>query len=297
MILVVGATGNLGGIITYKLLKQGRKVRVLLRKNSPSEELAKQGMATSAGSLIAAGARPVYGDLKDPASLAPAVAGVKTVITTANTAIRGGDDNPETVDLNGTNALIEAACAADVKQFIYLSASFADGNSPVPLLAAKGKNESTLKENGMDYTVVAPHIFMEIWLGMVVIGPAAAGQPVTLVGSGDRRHSFIAMEDVANFTVAAVENDRAINQRLVIGGPEAFSYRDAAAVAGRVLGRPVPVTSVAPGEPLPGLPDFLAANLAAHDSFDFPIEMDQLAADYGVSLTPFETVVRNMASA
>jgi NADH dehydrogenase len=265
-----------------------------LRQNSPSEALAEQGRATSAAALIAAGAQPVYGDLKEPGSLEAAVAGVATVITTANSAARSGEDNPQTVDLGGTRALIEAASAAGVKQFIYTSASTADADSPVPFLAAKGQSERSCMDSGMTYTIVAPHIFMEIWLGMVVIGPALSGQPVTLVGSGDRRHSFIATEDVADFIVAAVDNPRAANQRLVLGGPEAFSYRDAAAVVGKVSGRPVPVNNVAPGQPLPGLPDFLAANLAAQDTYDMPIEMEQLSVDYGISLTSFESVVRNM---
>ena len=66
MILVVGATGQLGGMITQRLLAEGKDVRILVRHNSPSEELAKQGLATSSQTLIDAGAQPVYGDLKEP---------------------------------------------------------------------------------------------------------------------------------------------------------------------------------------------------------------------------------------
>ena len=47
-------------------------------------------MATAPQLLLDAGAQPVYGDLKDPASLEPACRGVRTVVTTANSALRGG---------------------------------------------------------------------------------------------------------------------------------------------------------------------------------------------------------------
>src|SRR5690348_1545993 len=57
MILTVGATGSLGGLITRRLLEQGRAVRILVR---PGADYAP---------LVAAGAHPVPGDLKDPASL------------------------------------------------------------------------------------------------------------------------------------------------------------------------------------------------------------------------------------
>ena len=69
MILVVGATGLLGGQIVQVLRKKGKDVRVLLRRESPAEQMAQQGMATAPNTLLGAGATPVYGDLKDPASL------------------------------------------------------------------------------------------------------------------------------------------------------------------------------------------------------------------------------------
>src|SRR5690606_259457 len=85
MILVVGATGALGGMIARDLLVRGEAVRVLVR---PGSEY---------GPLLELGAQPVMGDLKDPASLARACAGVGTVISTANSAGRGGADTPDTV--------------------------------------------------------------------------------------------------------------------------------------------------------------------------------------------------------
>src|SRR5512139_885326 len=145
MILVVGATGRLGGTIARRLLEQGKGVRILVRHNSPSEELAKQGLATSALSLIEAGAQPVYGDLKDRASLDPACAGIETVITTANSVLRGGEDNLQTVDVQGNRNLIDAARAAGVQQFIFTSALGADANHPFPLFQAKGVTDAYLR--------------------------------------------------------------------------------------------------------------------------------------------------------
>ena len=63
MILVVGATGLLGGTITRKLLQEGKEVRILVRHNSPAEAMAKQGLATPAQTLIDAGAQPIYGEV------------------------------------------------------------------------------------------------------------------------------------------------------------------------------------------------------------------------------------------
>jgi uncharacterized protein YbjT (DUF2867 family) len=294
MILVVGATGLLGGLVTRRLLEMGKLVRILVRKDSPSERLAQQGMATPAQSLIDAGAQPVYGDLKDLASLLIACAGVKTVITTANSAVRNGDDNPETVEKQGNRNLVEAARLAGVDHFIFVSAQVADRESPVPFLSGKAQTEDLLTAGEMSYTIIAPNAFMDIWVYLLVGLPIMSEQPVTVVGSGERKHAFIAMADVAAFILACVDNPRAMNQKLVLGGPEALSFRDAAAIYGKVLGKEIEVVSVEPGTPLPNLSPGAAAMAASFDFFDSPVEMSQTAAQYGVSLTSLDTFVRQM---
>jgi uncharacterized protein YbjT (DUF2867 family) len=292
MILVVGATGLLGGLITRQLLEKGHDVRILVRENSPSEQLARQGMATPAASLIEAGAQPVMGDLKEPASLAAACEGIETVITTANSAVRGNDDNAETVEMQGNRSLIDAAKAAGVGHFIFVSAQMADPGSPSPFLAGKAQTELHLQTSGIPYTIIAPNAFMDVWVFLLVGLPVMSGQPVTLVGSGERKHSFIAMADVAAFVLASVGNETAVNQKLVIGGPEPLSFRDAVATYERVLGRTVAVRQAAPGEPLPNLSPGAQAMAAVFDSFDSPVEMNGLATTYDVRLTPLASFVR-----
>jgi len=294
MILVAGATGRLGGTIARRLLEQGKDVRILVRHNSPSEELAKQGLATSAGSLIEAGAQPVYGDLKDRASLDPACAGIETVITTANSVLRGGDDNLQSVDVQGNRNLIDAARAAGVSQFIFTSALGADANHPVPLFQAKGVTDAYLRGSGMGYTILAPNAFMEVWAGMVVGMPLMAGQPVTLVGECRTLHSFISQGDVAAFAVAAAGHPAAMNQSLYLGGPEALCWRDVVATFGRVLGREVPVVFVKPGEPAPSLDAHIAGLLGTFDTYDSAMDTTGPARTFGVELTPLETVARGM---
>jgi uncharacterized protein YbjT (DUF2867 family) len=292
MILVVGATGIVGGMVTRKLLEQGKAVRILVRANSPSEEMAQVGMATPALSLQEAGAEPVTGDLKDPGSLARAVEGVETVIATANSAMRGGDDNIQSVDLEGNHALIDAAKAAGVKHFIFVSALGAQPGSPVPLMDAKGRTEQYLRDSGMDHTILEPNVFTEVWVPMVVGQRVMAGEPVILMGEGRRRHTFISNEDVAAFAIAAVDNPAARNQTLPLGGPDALSWRDIVEIFERVVGEKVDVRYVAPGEPVPGLSDVVLGLMAAFETFDSPLDMTETARAFGIELTSVEDYVR-----
>src|SRR5215210_3187783 len=148
MILVVGATGVVGGMIARRLLEKDKEVRVVVRRDSPSSPLIQQGLATSAEELIEAGAQPVHGDLRDRASLDAAVDGVEIVITTANSAMRGGADNPQSVDLEGNRNLIEAARAAGVEHFIFVSVLGADVNNPAPFVQAKAQANQPYEKVG-----------------------------------------------------------------------------------------------------------------------------------------------------
>jgi uncharacterized protein YbjT (DUF2867 family) len=161
--------------------------------------------------------------------------------------MRGGTDNPQSVDLQGNRNLIEAVQAAGVEHFIFVSVLVADLNNPAPFVQAKAQSESTLRERGMEYTILAPTAFMEVWPAMVVGMPTLQGRSVTLVGEGRRRHSFVSNRDVAAFGVAAVDRQEARNQYLAIGGPEPLSWHEVVATYERVLGRSIPVEFVGPG--------------------------------------------------
>ncbi|HYO79689.1 MAG TPA: SDR family oxidoreductase [Thermoanaerobaculia bacterium] len=282
MNLLVGSTGFLGGRIARQLLANGAPLRVLARS----------------GTTELAGAEAVQGDLKDRASLDAACRGVSTVITSANSAQRGGGDNVTTVDSEGNMALIDAARAAGVRRFIFISAAAVHEASPVPLFAAKARAERHLRDSGMEWTVVAPHVFMDVWFPAIVGSALAAGQPVALVGGGKRRQSFIAVDDVAAFTVAAVDNPAAANRRLLIGGPAALSWSEVVDLTSSIAGRPVPSVTIEPGAPIPTLPppaDQFMGNLAAGlEQQDVVFDTSELARELGVTLTPAETVLRRM---
>lgn len=288
MILVVGSTGRVGGMITRMLLGQGRPLRILVRPGSDHH------------GYVAAGAEPALGDLKDPASLAVACRGVATVITTASAGERGGDDTPQTVDLEGNRHLIEAARAAGVRQFVFVSALIASVDHPVPVPRAKALTEAALRDSGLTYTIVAANAIADVMFPLVVGYPISLGKPVTLVGEGRRRHSFIAARDVAAFAVAAIDHPAALNRRIETGGPEALSWRDVVAAHERAFGRPIPVQWIPPGTllpelpPAPGLTELVSGLMAALETFDTPMDMTELSRTLGVTPTTIDDLLAAM---
>jgi uncharacterized protein YbjT (DUF2867 family) len=284
VILVVGATGRLGGAIAKRLLAAGRDVRILVRPGS------------SYGHLVDAGAEPVSGDLKDPASLRAACRGVEAVVTTANAIGRGGADTVDRVDVEGNASLIDAAEAEGVRRFVFTSVLGANADSPVPFTRAKGLAERRLEKSAVTWTILQPDVFMDTSVPVVVGGPALAGDPVTLVGEGRRRHSMVAMNDVASYAVVSLDHEEAENRRLPIGGPDPISWWDVVAAFERVLGREVPVRTVPPGAPVPGLPEAINGLFQALETYDSPVDMTELAATFGVPPTGIEAFVRAFVS-
>jgi len=286
MILVVGATGLLGGTITSKLLEEGKDVRILVRHNSPAAEMAKQGLGTPAQTLIDAGAQPVYGDLKDRASLDEACAGVETVISTANSVLRGGDDTVESVDLHGTQSLIDAALGAGARHFIYTSSIGVDINHPNPFFQAKAICEAHLAESGMTYTILNPGFFLEVWVGAVVGIPLQAGQPVTLVGQGDHKHAYVAVGDVAAYAVTAVDHPAARNAAIEIGGPAASTWTELVETIGEVMNQPLSINYVPVNETVPLIPESMSLIMSGLEMFEDDIDMSETALIYGIQPTP-----------
>ncbi len=283
MILVVGATGQLGSQIVRMLLDRGEPVRALVRR-------------ASGDAALPAGAEPVSGDLKDAESLAAACRGIAAVVTTANSVGRTGVDTVESVDRHGNQDLVEAATAAGVRRFVFTSALGASLDSPVPFLRAKAETEQHLRASGMDWTILQPNLFMDTWVPAVVGGPALADEPVTIVGQGRRRHSFVAARDVAAYAVAALDHPQAIRRELVIGGPQPLSWRDVVKTFEAALGREVPTRSVPLGTSVSGLPDAVSGVLTALETYDSPLDMAETSRAFGIPPSTLDDFVRQFVT-
>lgn len=285
MILVVGATGRLGGLISRTLLEKGKQIRVLTRDPAGVAELAAQG------------ADVALGDLTDPESLNRACSDVTAVVTTANSMARGGTDTIESVDRAGNANLIKAASDQGVDRFVFVSALGADPHHPMPFLRAKGESESLLRDSDLAWTILQPNFFMEVLMMIAVGVPAMAGETVTLIGEGRRTHSLVSMADVAAYAVAALEHPDGAEKTLLIGGPEPVSFRDVISAFEHELERDVPVRSDPQLAQSEGASDPIVGLLAALETYDSPIDMRDLSVRYGIVPTAMTDFVHRVVRA
>jgi uncharacterized protein YbjT (DUF2867 family) len=230
MLLVVGSTGFLGSEICRRLVGRGQAVRGLVRATSNSERVAQ---------LKALGVATVEGDLQQIETLAAACQGVHTVISTATTTIsmQPTDSIPAT-DQQGQLNLVQAARAAGVRQFIYLSYSerYDQGIDPCPLTVAKHCLEQAVIDSGMTYTILRPADYMEVWLSPA-LGFDYPNGKATIYGEGHARISYIALGDVAEYVVRSLDLPAARNATFELGGPAALSQLEAVRIFERASGK------------------------------------------------------------
>ena len=228
MNLVVGATGILGSEICRGLAAEGKPVRALVRATSDPSK---------ADTLKRYGATLVQGDLKERPSLDAACQGVTAVISTASSTLsRQEGDSIETVDVKGQIGLIDAAKAAGVNRFVFISFRHDVPNLPCPLSVAKRTVEQHLKASGLTYTILWGNFFMEVWLSPP-LGFDFPNAKATIYGSGRNKLSWISFRDVAQFAVASLDNPFARNATLEVGGPEALSPLEVVAIFEEIGGR------------------------------------------------------------
>ena len=252
MILVSGATGMLGSEICRLLADRGRLVRALVRTTSNPEQIAR---------LERLGVELVRGDLRDRASLDAACRNAETVITTATSIHSRDGELIETVDRQGQLNLVDAAVAAGVKHFTLIS--FSGAEVDFPLQSAKRAVEDRLKTSGMTYTILQPTCFAEIWLSPM-LGFDPANSKAQIFGAGENKISWISFRDVAECAVAALDNPRAANAVIRLGGPDDLSPLEVVRLAEQVTGKTFEVTHI-PEEALQG--QYMAATDASQKSF------------------------------
>jgi uncharacterized protein YbjT (DUF2867 family) len=237
MILIIGATGHLGGHVARQLLAQGHTVRAMTRE------------PTRAHSLRAAGAEVVRGDLRDPDSLRAAMRGVLAVVSASHAMLGARRNASSRVDDEGQRALIDAAKDAGGAHFVYTSVLGASATHPVDFWRTKERIERYLIASGLAYTIIRPAAFMEVHAYELIGKAVLAGKAAVLFGPGTNPKNFVAAADVAALIGRAIGAGELRRETVEIGGPENLSSRQVVAVFERMTGTPARVVHL----PLPVL--------------------------------------------
>jgi uncharacterized protein YbjT (DUF2867 family) len=290
VILIVGATGRLGGAVARMLVAQGKPVRAMCRP------------AANADPLRALGVEVVAGDLRDAASVQAACRGANQVFAAAHAFLQRGTNTPRNVDELGNSRLIDAAEASGVGHFVFTSANDVRPDHPVDFFRHKFAAEEHLRRSGVSYTIVQPTVFMEFWAGLI-------GQPIlekgraVIFGRGVNPINFVSADDVARLVVTMLDDAGPRNQTIRFGGPENLSLLQVAETFERVYGIkakrshvPLPVMKVMSVLLRPFNPT-VSRQIATGvymDTADMTLDARETLQRYPMQLKSLESVVREI---
>ncbi len=216
MILVTGATGFVGRALVSRLLQEGQEVRILLRPSTRTPDLPR-GVRLDA--TLAA--------LSDTRGLRAAMVGVETVVHLAG-AERAGSRHLLAADVQGTQALVQAAAEAGIGRLVFLSHLGAEPSSAYPLLRAKARAEESIRRSGVPYTILRAALLygkgdhFTTWLAMqLALSPLVFPIP----GDASTMLQPLWVEDLVSCLMGVPDDPAAENQVYEIGGPEYLSLR------------------------------------------------------------------------
>lgn len=258
MHLVTGGAGFIGSHLVERLLKDGKKVRVIdnfvtgkrdnLRDNIEKIEL-------------------VEGDILDLEIVKEAVHGTNVVFHQA--ALRSvplSVDNPlatNEVNIQGTLNILLASRDAGVKRVVYASSSSVYGDSPrlpktedqacapispyaVSKLAGENYCSVFTKVYGLEtislryFNVFGPRQDPRSQYAAVIpkfISRALKGHPLEVHGDGLQSRDFTYIDDVVQANLLAAEAERGVGEMFNVASGKAYSLLDLIATLSRILGK------------------------------------------------------------
>jgi NADH dehydrogenase len=221
-----------GSAIVKELLRRDQQVAVLGRDD---EKVRKK---------FGNGVEPREGDVREPETLVTAMQDVDVVVNAVQFPGSPIENRRkgwtfEEIDLKGTRNQVDAAKAAGVKRFVYMSGVGAARDADKHWFRYKWEAEQYLQRSGIEWVIVRPtwvfgpdDVSLNRFLGFARMLPF-----VPMFGSGKQDMQPVFIDDVGRVAADAALKPEAANQLFELGGPEVLSMNDVVKAALEVKGK------------------------------------------------------------
>ncbi|MGW0665884.1 SDR family oxidoreductase [Streptomyces sp. NPDC002746] len=212
MIVVTGATGNVGRPLTQALAEAGEQVTAVSRH----------------AAAVPDGVRHVTADLADPASLSPALDGAKALFFLLSGDLHSPGARPSDI--------IDLAAASGVGRVVLLSSQGVATRPLGPSRIAVRALEDALRGSGLDWAVLRPGGFASNALAWA---ESVRTQGTVAAPFGEVGAPIVDPLDIAEVAAACLLDDRHAGGIYELTGPEVITPRQQAAAIAAALGSPV----------------------------------------------------------
>jgi nucleoside-diphosphate-sugar epimerase len=250
-ILVTGATGLVGNLVTRRVVFEGHQAFALVR--DPAR-------ATHIKDVIT---KMVVADLMNPSSLDAGLRGVNAIVHCAALvgSGRGQEDEYFRINVDGTRALVNAAKEQGVKRIVFMSTAGVYGlnmlkgnvDETMPLAKANGYTnskmaaEEIIRNSGLEYVILRPY-----WItgaGDRFLIPTVAqmllNNTFTYLGDGQQQWSISAIENISAAATMVATHPKAGNQIYNIAD-ETVKVSETVNVIAQALNLPAPTRKASP---------------------------------------------------
>jgi uncharacterized protein YbjT (DUF2867 family) len=226
VILITGASGNVGKEVLKQMTQMGVEVRA-----------AFQSVSKAAGA--SSGVEIVSLDYNQAETLETALKGVDRVFLVG----------PPTAQLTRLERkAMEVIAQSDVRQVVKLSAM---GGREAIFPRQHAESEEYIQATGVPYTFLRPNGFMQNMVNYN--GPTINTQSAFYGSEGDGRVSHIDIRDVAAVAVKVLTEDGHVGKAYTLTGPEAFTNKEIAQILSQELGREIRFVNLPPAQLKEGL--------------------------------------------
>lgn len=221
IIVVTGATGNIGKAVIKELIAKGYAPRAVVRKQKLDEAWDKAGVEQA-----------VVEDGADVTALRKVFEGATSVFSMS----------PLVENLIALGAAtVEAAKQAEVKKIVRSSSLGAGVDAPITMGRWHGEVERAIENSGLEYAVVQPASFFQNYLGYA---DTIKAENAFYAPLGNGKISLIDARDIAAVAAEALTDNKYNNQKLPVTGGESLSSADIATILSDVLGRKITYVDV-----------------------------------------------------
>lgn len=235
MIVVTGATGNVGRPLTQALVDAGEQVTAVSRHAAAMPD----------------GVRHVTADLAEPQGLAPALDGAKALFLLLSGDLHAPDARPADI--------IDLAAAGGIRRVVLLSSQGVATRPLGPSRIAMRALEDALSESGLDWAVLRPGGFASNALAWA---ESVRTQGAVAAPFGDVGVPVVDPADIAEVAAACLLDDRHTGGIFELTGPEVITPRQQAEAIAAALGSPVPFHELTREEAKAAMTRFVPPELA-----------------------------------
>lgn len=224
MILVIGATGRIGGVLVGDLGAARARFRAVVRSAGKAEPIRE------------AGGEAAVGDYHDAGFLRAALADVRALFLLT----------PAGPDQGAVESRIaEQACRAGVTHIVKLSTVGADARDATRFGRQHRDAELAIERLGVPRTFLRPSFLMQNFLGFA---DAIRAHGTIVAPAGRGRHADVDTRDVASVAARILTEEGHAGRTYELTGPEAQSFSDAARKIATITGRDVRFVDTSPEE-------------------------------------------------